>query len=359
LPKYFTIIKCILCVNLFILLSCRKDVTGIEQKVCFNTWEISAPDEQGLDSSDLQNAFDEADRVGFMDCLLIIKNGYLVGEEYYNGYDECAAHDVKSVSKSFLSALTGIALREGYIENLDEKMLNYFPEYNNPGLDARKQDITLQHLLTMRMGLQHEYNNYLQLYNTSNWIESTIEFPLTYDPGSTFSYNTFQTHLLSAILTKSSGMSTLALADTFLFEPMNISIDHWQQGPSGYYFGGNSMHFTPRDMAVLGYLYLQNGYINNKQIIPADWVEKSLTNSTGFIDKDWGDLKNYNYGCLWWLGAINDYELFLAIGYGGQFVIVVPELNLIIVTTANANIDWDTADSQERSILNIVASFII
>jgi len=358
--NYFSgLMKYLLLFNFFLLLSCRLDISGIDlpSDDCF--WRFSSPEAQGLNSKTLNKAFDEAEQSGFLDCLLIIKNGYIVAEKYYNGYNKSKAHNVKSVSKSFLSAITGIALREGYIENLDLKMLSFFPEYNKPSLDARKKSITIGHLLTMRAGWQHERYNYTQLYDSPNWIKSTIEFPLTYDPGSTFSYNTFETHLLSAILTKSSGMSTKELMEKYLLNPMDISLDKWEKGPGGYYFGGNSMEFTPRDMAVLGYLYLHNGFMNGKQIVPADWVEKSLTNFTGFSGKYWGDLKNYNYGYLWWLGEINNYKLFLALGYGGQFVIVNPELNMIVVTTAETYLDWDTADSHEQSILNIIARFII
>jgi len=348
--------KYLLLFSFFLLLSCRRDITGIDND---NLWQFSSPEAQGLNSKILNKAFDEAEQSGFMDCLLIIKNRHIVAEKYYNVYNKSKAHNVKSVSKSFLSAITGIALREGYIENLDLKMLSFFPEYDSPLLDARKKDITIRHLLMMRAGLQHERYNYSQLYGSENWIKSTIEFPLTYDPGSTFSYNTFETHLLSAILTKSSGMSTKDLMEKYLLNPMKISLDNWELGPNGYYFGGNSMEFSPRDMAVLGYLYLHNGFMNGKQIVPADWVEKSLTNYTGFSDNEWGYLKSVNYGYLWWLGEMEGYQTFQAVGYGGQFVMCFPGLDMIIVTTAKTKINWDKSDQQIGHILSIIANNIM
>ncbi|MGB5849297.1 MAG: serine hydrolase, partial [Ignavibacteriaceae bacterium] len=211
----------------------------------------------------------------------------------------------------------------------------------------------------MRAGFDHEQNNYEQIANSSNWLKTTIELPLYYKPGTKFSYNTFQTHILSAIITKASGMSTLEFAKNYLLKPMDIDVAAWQQDPQGYYFGGNSMYFTPRNMARLGYLYMNNGRLNGNQIVPAEWVEESLTNYTQFTGKNWGALHNYNYGCLWWLGEINTYEVFLAIGYGGQFVINFPDLNMIVVTTAESYLEWDTADQQEQSILNIVADYIV
>jgi CubicO group peptidase (beta-lactamase class C family) len=312
-----------------------------------------------MDTQLLELAFAQGANRGFVDGILIIRNGFLVAERYYNGYGMETPHNVKSVSKSFLSALTGITLRDGFLAHLNLKMLDFFPEYIHNSLDQRKHNITLRHLLMMRAGIEHERYNYSQIYNSPNWLRTTIDFPLLYNPGSTFSYNTFQTHLLSAIITKASGTNTKDLIEEKLLEKMNIELADWQQGPQGYYFGGNSMYFTPRHMAKLGYLYLNNGRLKGEQVVPADWVEESLTNYTNFNGADWGDLHNINYGYLWWLGEINSHEVFLAIGYGGQFVINFPALNLIVVTTAETYLDWDTADEHERSILSIVADYIV
>jgi CubicO group peptidase (beta-lactamase class C family) len=356
--QLLTFLRSIILLTFIFLLGCLKDPTGIENYQ-FHQWEISSPEKQGLNSEILSTAFSEAQHTGFVDCILIIKNGRLVAENYYNGYDMYQAHNVKSVSKSFLSALTGIALREGYLGSLDQKMLGFFPEYEEFKTDDRIDDITIRHLLMMHAGLDDERNNYSHFYYSPDWIKATIEYPLLYDPGSTFSYNTFQTHLLSAILTKTSGMSTLELAEKFLFEPLNISVHQWQQDPQGYYFGGNSMYFKPRDMAMLGYLYLNNGNINGKQIVSAEWVTESLINYTGFVNYNWDELKNVNYGYLWWLGEINNYKVFMAIGYGGQFVFCFPGLDMIVVSTADTAISWETSDFQIVSIINIVSHHIL
>ena len=173
-------------------------------------------------------------------------------------------------------------------------------------------------------------------------------------------YNTFQTHLLSAIITKATHQSTRYFATEYLFNDMNIDVDDWLQDPQGYYFGGSDMYFTPREMAVLGYMYLNNGYLNGKQIIPESWVELTLSPSSNFTHPNqWGDLKNYNYGYLWWLGEIGGYEIFMALGYGGQFVIVFPELNLIVVVTSNNQVHPDDANNQELTVLNIINRYVI
>ena len=341
----------------FILISCSDEPTGPDTP-SYN-WPVSTPELQGMNSQLIQQAFQQGNNRGFVDCILVIRNGYLVAEKYYNGFNKDTPHNVMSVSKSFLSAMTGIALRDGFLTNLNEKMLDFFPEYIYQNIDTRKYRITIRNLLMMRMGIDHDENLYNYIYSSQNWIKTTIELPLIYDPGTTFCYNTFQTHLLSAIITKASGMNTLEFAKINLLDKMNISCAEWWQDPQGYYFGGNSMHFTPRDMARLGYLYMNNGFLDGQQIVPSEWVEESLTNYTNFINSTWGDLDQVNYGYLWWLGEIKGYEVFLAIGHGGQFVINFPSLNMIVVTTSKWQLDWNTADQHERSVLSIVADYIV
>lgn len=354
--------KITILVVLIFIISCNKHPT--EPDAGPYTWNLSTPEAQGLSSPILDSAFVQAKRTGFVDGLLVIRNGYLLAEEYYNGYRASTPHNVMSVSKSFLSAITGIALQRGYIPSLEEKILDFFPEYIYPGIDPRKYDITIRHLLTMRMGIRGEaeenYGVYRDMYASDNWIKTTIESPLVDDPGAKMHYNTFETHLLSAIITKASGRNTFDFATEFLCEPMHIDIDSWEQDPQGYYFGGNSMQFTPREMAVLGWLYLNRGRLNDVQIVPGDWVALTLSASTDFPHpNEWGAFKNYNYAYLWWLGQINQYDMFMGYGYGGQFVVVFPDLNLIVVSTARTQVDPDTSTVQEWAIFDIVARFIL
>ena len=323
------------------------------------TWKTSTPEEQGMNAQTLDSAFIKAEQLGFVDCGLIIKNGSIVAEKYYNGYNQSIPHNTWSVSKSFLSAITGIALSKGYLQNLDEKILGYFPEYIYPGMDQRKHNITIEHLLTMRMGIDGERENYMDVYNSDNWLKTTLELPLIFSPGEGFSYNAYVTHVLSGVITKATGTSTKDFAQLHLTNPMGITIGEWEQDPQGYYFGGNSMHFTPRDMAVLGYLYLNKGRLNNKQIVPEEWVEFTLTPSTNWGSNQWGAMKDYNYGYLWWLSKLNDYDSFIAFGYAGQLVITLPDINLIIVTTANSNVGWDESGEQELAILDLVSQYIL
>jgi CubicO group peptidase (beta-lactamase class C family) len=353
--KKYAIVIVLLLVLVFIV--CDKNPTG--PKIDLFKWTVATPESQGMRSQMLDSAAVQAAQQGYVDALLVIRNGYIVAEHYYNGYNEAKSHNVMSVSKSFLSAMAGIALNKGYIDSLEHKMLDYFPEYISPGLDPRKYQITIRHLLTMRMGIAPETENYFEIYNSNNWLKTTIEFPLTYNPGEKMRYNTFETHLLSAIITKTSNMSTLEFARKFLTDPMGITIDGWERDPQGYYFGGNSMFFTPREMAVLGYLYLNDGKLNDQQIVPSHWVALSLSPTTSLSTTPWGVFSNYAYGYLWWLGQINNHDLFMALGHGGQTVLTFPGLNLIVVTTANSQVDWDSADAQERAVLEIVSRYVL
>ncbi len=327
-------------------------------------WEFSTAEAQGMNHEILDSAFVQAGLTGFIDGILVIKNSFIVAEEYYNEYDAFTPHNIMSVSKSFLSAIAGLALYQGYINHLNQKMLDFFPEYIYPGMDPRKYDISINHLLTMRMGIRGEaeedYRVYWETYISDNWIKTTIESPLISSPGEKMRYNTFQTHLLSGIITKATQKSTLDFATESLLKPMNIDVDFWEQDSQGYYFGGNAMHFTAREMAMLGYLYLKNGRLNDLQIVPAEWVALTLTPSTNFDHPNqWGAFENYNYAYLWWLGQINGHDLFMGYGHGGQFVVVFPQLDLIVVSIASYEVDPDTATIQEWAIFNIIATYIL
>lgn len=200
---------------------------------------------------------------------------------------------------------------------------------------------------------------YSSLYNSDNWIKSTIEYPLISNPGEGMRYNTFTTHLLSGVIIRATGESTKAFGDKNLFNPTGIDIDYWEQDPQGIYFGGNSMHITPREMAVFGLLYLNHGALNGKQIVPRNWVEQSLQSSTSLTHPNhWGTWENYNYANLCWLGEFNGYDSFMGYGYGGQFVVVFPVLDLVIVATANNNVPPEVTNDQEWGIFEIITRYI-
>ena len=319
-------------------------------------WPLSTPAAQGLDQQKINAAYARADILGTVDALLVIRNGYLVAEEYYNGYSRNVPHQLWSVTKSFLSASVGIALEKGLIDDIDNKVIDYFPEYAFDGMDARYSDITVGNLLAMRMGIDREQNNLIAVVTTDNWLRETFRLPLLYDPGTKFSYNSLQSLLLSAIITKTSGMSARQFAEKYLTGPMGIEIYDWGSDPQGNTIGGYDLYLTPREMAALGYLYLNGGAIDGKQIVSQEWINLSWQ-KTNQNDGSWGVLTEYNYGYHWWIGKMQGCDLFIAWGMGGQFIFCVPEHDLIVVVTSNADISWD--NNQEYPVLELVSDYIL
>jgi len=347
---------------LLLIFSCSKSEDNAIPIHELEPFTFSSPEAQGVNSNMLNNAYEKATSLGFVDGIIISKNGYIIGEKYFNGYNQSKPHNVKSVSKSILSAITYFAINEEFLHTSD-KVLPFFPEYTNSSLDTRKSNITIQHLLTMRMGMPSDSENkpstYSSIYSSDNWIQETIKLPLKYSPGDVMSYNTFQTHLLSGVLTKATKKSTFDFASETLFKSIKIDVDPWEQDAQGYYFGGNSMFLTAREMYLFGKLYSNKGRLFNTQIIDESWIDDSLTASTSFSNLEIGAFKNYNYGYLWWLGEINNYPLFLAYGYGGQLIAVFPDIDLIIITTTEDNVIPTSATSQEIEMFNFISNYIL
>ena len=342
----------LLILSTYTFISCTKS----NEKFDFE-WPVAAAPAVGMNQQTLDSAYSAAEELGLVDALLVIKDGCLVAEEYYNGYSVNMAHQIWSDTKSFMSALIGIAVDQGLIESLDKKVMDYFPEYVYDGMDPRFSDVTIRHLLTMRMGIDNEENNLIRVVQTSDWIRETFRLPLLYDPGQRFAYNSLQTHLLSVIITKVTGRSALMFANANLTGPMGIEIVEWRTDPSGHNTGGYDIYMRPRDMAVLGYMYLNDGMINDRQIVSKEWVEPSLTSTWANNGVEWGPLTDYNYGYLWWLGKINGYDMFMAMGMGGQYIITFPYLDLIVVTTTNKDISWD--NEQEIPTLEIISNYVL
>jgi len=322
---------------------------------CKNTTgsPLTAPD-----ATQSQAALNAAGQLPYIHSMLVVENGKIVAERYYNGYRQDSPQDVRSVSKSFLSAMVGIAVSDSLL-NLDQTVVSYFPEYQNSVVDSRMKNVTIRHLLTMKGGFDIDENIFNTVFTSTNWIRTTLGLMLVSDPGSAFHYSTPGVHLVAGILTKAASESLLGFADTLLLNPMGISVVAWTVDPQGNYTGGNYMSFTPRALVQLGLLYLHGGVLNGKQIVPADWVTHSLTNTMGGVGGSWGDLTNEGYGYLWWLGTLKGFDVFFALGFGGQYVLCVPSLDMIVVTTAEYNMDYPTADDHERAILHVINDYVI
>ncbi|HSK28338.1 MAG TPA: serine hydrolase, partial [Candidatus Limnocylindria bacterium] len=199
--------------------------------------------------------------------LLISIDGELVEERYFNGARAAYAANLKSVSKSILSALVGIALDRGYLKGIRSPIGSYFPEYLGGTDDPRKKTITLEDLLSMRSGLESTSNvNYGQWVQSGNWVRHVLTRPLVEAPGGQMIYSTGNSHLLSAVLTRAAKMSTFEFARRYLADPLGVPLSPWARDPQGIFLGGNEMQWTPRGMLAFGELYLNGGRMRGKQV---------------------------------------------------------------------------------------------
>ncbi len=303
-------------------------------------WENVSPESQGIRSGDLENMVEhiEANDLA-IHSIIIYKNGTIPFEAYFEPYNKNVSHNMKSTSKGVISALVGIAIREGYIESLDESVLSYFPEYG--ANDGDKSDITIRDLLTMSSGLKWEENDLNSMYTffvSKRIAKRVLNQPLVGEPGYRFTYNTGLTHLLSVIISKASGMSTLQFAEEYLFGPLDIHNVQWETDREGFHVGGSELFLTPRAMAKLGVMYLHEGAYSGRQIVPGEWVRESTTTQ---IEGSFHGAR-IQYGYLWWLDIgnqlftyLDNEETILALGVHGQRIFIHPGLDSVIVITAD------------------------
>ena len=292
--------------------------------------------------------------------LLVSHRGTLVLERYFNGARASRPANVKSVSKSVISALVGIAIEQGRIPGVDEPIATYLGDHLRADADRPKRAITIEDLLSMRSGLASTSGrNYGAWVTSRHWVRHALARPLEAAPGTTMAYSTGNTHLLSAILTTATGRSTWRYAQDVLAAPLGFSLARWPQDPQGVYFGGNEMLFTPRQMVAFGELYLNRGSVRGRQVVPARWVDES------FIPRGRSDYSGELYGYGWWIrdltrttpAGAESVTAFYAWGYGGQYVFVVPRLQLVIVTTSSTAAGEERR-SHRRTIFDVVEAVL-
>jgi CubicO group peptidase (beta-lactamase class C family) len=286
----------------------------------------------GMDSALLAVAFDRGSALPRLHCLVVARHGEVAREQCYRGPGLNAEANVKSVSKSIVSALTGIAIAEGALQGVDQPIVPFFSDHLTAETDPRKARITVAHLLSMQSGLERTSGrNYGAWVTSPNWVRYAITRPMVAEPGTRMLYSTGNSHLLSAILHEATGSTTLAYARSRLFEPLGVSLRPWTADPQGIYFGGNEMRLTPTAMLRFGELYRNGGRYEGRQIVPEAWVRQSLTPRTR---SPWSG-EEYGYG--WFIAEANGHPMFFAWGYGGQFIFVVPDLEMTVVTTSDAS----------------------
>jgi CubicO group peptidase (beta-lactamase class C family) len=271
--------------------------------------------------------------------LIVSHKGEILLERYFNGARAAQPANIKSASKSVISALVGIAVARGFIKSIDQPLVDFFPELAKDP-EPRKRAITVEDLLTMRSGLESTSGrNYGAWVQSSNWVRFVLRQPLIDEPGTRVEYSTGSTHLLSAILTRATKLSTWQFAQQELAKPLGFQLARWMTDPQGIYFGGNEMLMTPRQMLRFGELYLNDGKAGDRQLIAKSWIDRTRVPRG---KSRWGSDREYGYG--FWIRQFAGYDSYYAWGYGGQFIFIVPGKNLVVVTTSRADVSRERRD---------------
>jgi CubicO group peptidase (beta-lactamase class C family) len=300
------------------------------------SWATSSPEEQGMDSGKLEAMMayiDEHDMA--VDSILVVRHGRIVFEEYGPGYTPSLRHPLYSVTKSVTSMLVGIAIDHGFIDGLDMPIAGLLPEYTSANPDPRREQITLEHLLTMSDGIdwrEHDFpyederNIVGQAELSTDAVQFVLDRPMARAPGEAWAYNSGASILLGAILEEATGQNLVSFAREVLLDPIGVGTVYWEQMSDGHYQTGGGLHMAPRDMARLGYLMLHNGNWNGEQIVPADWVVRST--STHYQAHG-----PYGYGYQWQI--LPGEQGYRAEGLYQQYIYVLPEADMVVVATAD------------------------
>jgi len=301
--------------------------------------------------------------------LLVIKNGQLIADWYF---DEGAVEQkalLQSVTKSYTSALVGIALEHRCLSSVDQKMMEFFPEFADQLADPRKEQITIRDLLQMRAGYPWEETDpaYWEAILYGDLLIPIVGFPLISDPGTEFHYSNLTSHLLGVIVSRACDLDLKSYAEEHLFSPLDAEVGDWIQDRNGYYVGMAELRFTARDAAKFGLLYLDGGEYEGNRVVSADWVRESLEpyseaiTSGGIVSGQVGRyFRDIGYGYQWWSATAGDHHLDFAWGHGGQLIVLLDELDMIVVVTSDPFYQQHDDESwrHERANINLVGKFI-
>jgi CubicO group peptidase (beta-lactamase class C family) len=316
---------------LFIFLACGNASSESQNYWPSGAWRTASPESQGMNSDIL------ADMVRLImftpntiDSVTIIRNGYIVLDAYFYPFRKDKAHTLHSCTKSITSTLVGIAIDKGYIKDVHQRLLDFFPEITPANMTEEKKNISLENILTMATGLEckdnfkYRWQGLAKMWRSSNWTQYMLDLPMNAAPGQHFDYCNGATYLLSAIIQKSTGERAYKFAMDNLFAPMGITDVKWYSNPQGIDIGYGGMWMKPHDMAKFGWLFLNKGKWQGNTIVSEDWVAKA---TIGYLEA-WFSAQ---YGYQWWIADAGYYE---AVGYAGQRIFVVPKQNMVVVFTS-------------------------
>lgn len=312
-------------------------VSGPQTAVSWETqwpseeWQTASPESEGMDSDILARTFDYIrERHTHIHSFLIVRNGRMILNACFYPFREGQLHDLASVTKSVTTSLIGIAIGRGMLSGVHQPVLQTFPERHPANPSPRKAEMTIENLLTMTSGLDCRFRGgevtLHQMMQSKDWIQFMLDLPMATQPGTVFEYCSGGMHLLSGIVSQSTGSTALEFARKELFEPLGIHDVAWPADLNSISHGWGDLHLKPVDMARIGYLWLNRGRWEQRQVIPADWMNEAVqVHSTA----DWGD--SYGYG--FWVYPNRNPAVYEGNGRGGQRISVVPGKNLIVVFT--------------------------
>lgn len=325
-------------------------------------WQVSTPAKQGLDPLLVAELYYNATELETIYGLLVIKNGYLIAEDYFNRGSIDNKNELQSATKSVTSALVGVALERGCLSSVDQKMMEFFPEFAGQLDDPRKEQITIRDMLQMRSGYPNEETGGPALWDalkSGDYMPLIEDVQLTRDPGTEFQYSGLTSHWVGVIVARACEMNLKSFAQEYLFSPIDADVGEWLMLLDGYYSGLAGLHVSARDMAKLGMLYINDGQYDGKQLLSANYVRVSLQRYSEDLPTS-GYFRDRGYGYQWWSARVGDRYFNYAYGHGGQLVILLDDLDMVIITAADPF--WQQHDDEswkhESAIIELVGKFI-
>jgi CubicO group peptidase (beta-lactamase class C family) len=313
-----------------------------------------------VDPAELSAALEHAAAMQGVTSVLVARRGRLVAERYFRTGGADSLYALRSVTKSVMSLLVGAAIERGVLGGTSQTLAELF-QPPLPALDPEHGAITVADLLTMRSGIDWDESGNVAEYNGWALADDQVEYLLARNvvdlPGTRWNYNSAAVHLLAAAIDIHSG-GTVAFADRYLLGPMGITSRDWELDNRGIPNGGAGLYLRPRDMAKIGQLVLQRGRSATGPIVPADWIQSATARQVP-TGASLGSLGALGYGDLWWVGRAGTVDVALAWGYGGQYVYVVPALELVVVTTATWQGLGVAAGPQMAAIADLITDRIL
>ncbi len=323
-------------------------------------WRVSTPSAEGLDAAIIRAAIAKAKTLPRLQTLLVVRNGTLVVEEYFNGNHRDSLNDVRSVTKSVISTLIGAAAHRGIVPTLEAPLSQSLPGPHAAGLTPATGAITIRQLLTMSSGFRWaevgvaEYNAWVVAADPVGYL---LARPLVSPPGTAFSYNSAAVHLLAVALTGALGRPLEGFATEALFAPLGITRVRWEPLADGTPNGGAGIDLRPRDLAKIGALWLAGGSTGPVRVFEESYRDRAVAQSFG----TWSNpvLSQYGYGYLWWVTRTPHGDGFLAWGFGGQFIFVVPAKAMVVVVTTEWRGAGEAAGQLSLNGLDLIVNGIL